>query len=217
MQQKKPQDDFYSQPSRHKQWQEHASNPTMVKPMDKSQIEELRQNLVGSYNCDNADITVVFERIIDENDEDRDDCLMLKYVFRYIHRGKIQYKDVFSIKVPIPEDIKLLAEQRKKEQKDKMEQLNAINRLAAGSQLGANNQLNMTTHTSMPMSETNTVAIPIIPHNPIITAPVPINTTNTAPISTVSINPAITTNQVITIPTATPKPKTRKVVVKPKK
>jgi hypothetical protein len=91
-----------------------------------------------------------------------------------------------------------------------MEQLNAINRLNTSNQANSNNQVNMTTHTSVPIVEANTIAIPIIPHNPINPAPVPINTT----VGNINTTP---NNQVINIPTATPKPKARKVVVKPKK
>lgn len=109
-------DDNYEKPSKHKQWQEKSERPIAVRAMTADEIEEHRFNLIQSYQCDDGDITYDFQKIQDENDEDRDDCLWLKYKMKCIIAGKPTVKDIFSIKLPIPEELKRMAEQLRKEQ-----------------------------------------------------------------------------------------------------
>lgn len=107
-------DENYEKPSKHRQWQERSERPIASRPMTKEEIEEHRENLVRSYQCSDDDITIDFQKIIDENDEDRDDCLWLKYKMKRVVAGKPEVKDIFSIKLPIPEELKRMAEQMRK-------------------------------------------------------------------------------------------------------
>ncbi len=97
------------------QWQERSERPIATRPMTKAQIEEHRRNLVLSYKCDDEDITYDFEKIFDENDEDRDDCLLLIYKQACIWKGKPTRREIFRMKLPIPEELKMMAEQLKKQ------------------------------------------------------------------------------------------------------
>lgn len=109
-------DENYEKPSRHKQWQERSERPVAAQGMTKQQIEGHRRNLVKSYDCDDKDITYEFHKISDEDDEDRDDCLWIKYKMKCVRLGKPVNQEIFSIKLPIPEDLKKMAEQMKKQQ-----------------------------------------------------------------------------------------------------
>jgi hypothetical protein len=82
--------------------------------MSKLEIEEHRINLVESYECNDGDIDYGFSRIQDENDEDRDDCLWLKYKMKCVVHGKPVVREIFSIKLPIPENIRQQAEQMRR-------------------------------------------------------------------------------------------------------
>lgn len=101
-------------PSRNQQWQERSSRPVAARPMNKQEIEEYRKLLVRSYKCDDADIWFDFEKIRDENDEDRDDCLLLIYKMKCIQAGKPTTRYIFTCKLPIPEELRVMAEQLKK-------------------------------------------------------------------------------------------------------
>ncbi len=102
-------------PSRQRQWQERSDRPIAARPMSKAQIEEFRQHLAMSYKCDVSDITFDFERIFDENDEDRDDCLWLKYKINTIWHGKPTNRNIYTIKLPIPKELRMMAEQHKQQ------------------------------------------------------------------------------------------------------
>ncbi len=103
-------DENYEKPSTHKLWNERSSRPIATRPMMKSEIEDYRRVLVNSYQCDDNDITFDFQKITDENDEDRDDCIWLKYKMKYIEKGKPSYREIFNIKLPIPDEIRKMAE-----------------------------------------------------------------------------------------------------------
>jgi len=107
-------DERYEKPSKHKQWQERAERPIASRPMGKEEIEEHRMNLVRSYGCENSDLTYGFQKIVDENDEDRDDCIWLKYKMKCIVAGKPQNREVFAIKLPIPDEIRRMADEMRK-------------------------------------------------------------------------------------------------------
>ena len=109
-------DENYEKPSKHRQWQERSERPIAARAMTEYEIENHRLLLVSSYQCDDTDITYDFQKIQDENDEDRDDCLWLKYKMKCITAGKPTIRDVFSIKVPIPEELKMMAQRMRKEQ-----------------------------------------------------------------------------------------------------
>lgn len=96
-------------------WVERSEKPIATRAMTKAQIEEHRRNLVASYKCDDGDITYDFEKIFDENDEDRDDHLILIYKYSSVWRGKPTKREIFRLKLPIPEELKMMAEQLKKQ------------------------------------------------------------------------------------------------------
>jgi len=98
----------YEKPSQRGQWHERSERPVAARPMTPVEIEEHRVNLVKSYNCDDKDITYDFQKILDDKDEDRDDCLWLKYRMKCVYSGKPTVRDIFSIKIPIPEEIRQL-------------------------------------------------------------------------------------------------------------
>ncbi|QYB17739.1 hypothetical protein PV-S19_0375 [Pacmanvirus S19] len=117
---KKPQNHTeYEKPSRHQQWQERSERPIAARHMNKEEIEEFRRNLVASYKCKDEDITYDFQKIFDEKDDDRDDCLWLKYKMKCIYAGKPTVREVFNIKLPIPEQMKRMAEILKKQQAER--------------------------------------------------------------------------------------------------
>lgn len=102
-------------PSEKRQWREKSSRPVIVRPMTQADIEDHRQNLIKSYECEDSAISYAFERIRDENDEDRDDCLMLIYKLKCVIARKPANKVIFTLKVPIPPEIKQQAEELRKQ------------------------------------------------------------------------------------------------------
>jgi hypothetical protein len=68
---------------------------------------------VKSYRCDDKDIMIDFEKIRDENDEDRDDCLWLIYKNNCVWKGKPTWREIARLKVPVPEEIRMRAAQMK--------------------------------------------------------------------------------------------------------
>ena len=106
----------HEKPSTRGQWHERSDRPIAARPMTHVEIEEHRVNLVRSYQCDDKDITFDFQKILDENDEDRDDCLWLKYRMKCVISSKPSVRDVFSIKLPIPEEVRQVAERLRQEQ-----------------------------------------------------------------------------------------------------
>jgi len=102
-------------PSDKRQWRERSEKPIAARAMSSEEIEEYRHILAQSYECNIDDITTDFERIRDENDEDRDDCLWLKYKMKHIKGGKQTTRVIFTIKLPIPEEIRQMAEQMRQQ------------------------------------------------------------------------------------------------------
>ena len=103
--------------SSRRQWQERSDRPVATRSMTREQIEEFRQVLANSYHCDIADISYEFEKIFNENDEDRDDCLILHYKMKSIWHGKPTLRTIYSLKLPIPEELKMMAEKMKRQGK----------------------------------------------------------------------------------------------------
>lgn len=92
-----------SPPTRTNQWGEETSG--LSTQMSKVEIEELRQHLVSAYRCLSSDITFDFKKITDQGDDDKDDYIYLTY------NKKDYERSIFSIKVPIPPEIKTMAAQ----------------------------------------------------------------------------------------------------------
>ena len=103
-------------PSKTRQWQERSDRPIAARPMTPREIEEHRINLVQSYQCADSDITFGFQKIQDENDTDRDDCLWLRYTMKCVVSGRPAVREIFSIKLPIPEEVRKMGEKLKQEQ-----------------------------------------------------------------------------------------------------
>ena len=94
-------------PSRTRQWQEKSDLPPVAtKELTRDGIEEHRRNLVASYKCKDSDIRYIFEKITDKNDNDRDDCLWLKYLMKCVRGEKVVEREIFHLKIPIPSDVK---------------------------------------------------------------------------------------------------------------
>ena len=102
-------------PSEKRQWRERSRAPVAIRPMTGDEIEEHRRNLVASYQCEDSDITTEFQKIYDENDEDRDDCLFLKYYMKCVVAGKPVVREIFTVKLPIPEELRRMAEQMRQQ------------------------------------------------------------------------------------------------------
>lgn len=113
---KTKEDENYEKPSKHKMWHERSARPIASRVMTKIQIEEHRLNLVRSYKCRDDEITFDFQKIMDENDEDRDDCLLLIYEMKCVVASKPVVREVFTIKLPIPDEIRKMAEAARKNQ-----------------------------------------------------------------------------------------------------
>jgi hypothetical protein len=106
-------------PSKTRQWQERSERPIASRPMTPQEIVSFMRTLADSYKCEVSDITYDFEKIQDENDTDRDDCLWLMYKMKCVVGGKPGTRDIFRIKLPIPEEVRRageLARQRQAQQ-----------------------------------------------------------------------------------------------------
>lgn len=104
-------------PSKCGQWLENDDTPIATRSMNKQEIEEHRKNLVQSYKCSDNEIYYKFQKIVNEEDEDRDDCLWLKYYLKCVVDSIPTDREIFRIKLPIPEDLRKLADQMKKQVK----------------------------------------------------------------------------------------------------
>jgi hypothetical protein len=103
-------------PSKTRQWQERSEAPIAVRAMTPQQIKEFKEHLIASYKCEPGEIDYTFEKITDADDTDRDDCLWLKYTMRCVIAGKPSIREIFRLKLPIPEDIKKTSDNLRKEQ-----------------------------------------------------------------------------------------------------
>jgi len=104
----------YEKPSCRKQWQERSDGVLHDKTITQEQVFELKNNLAASYGCDESDIKYSFEKIKDEFDTDRDDCVLLTYTINSIIEGRPASRIVWSMKVEIPEHLRRMAEQQTK-------------------------------------------------------------------------------------------------------
>lgn len=87
-------------------WCERPLKPVASKAMTRDQIEEFRVALVMSYKCQNDEIITSFEKIFDEYDADRDECILLRYKLKCISNGKLTWRPIHTRKMPIPESVK---------------------------------------------------------------------------------------------------------------
>lgn len=103
--------------ARETQWREAPQRPIATKPMNMAEIENYRKLLVQSYRCNDKDIRSEFVKIVDLDNEDRDDCVWLKYYLKtFDHDNNIVDRPIQSLKLPVPENIrKRAAEVRKQD------------------------------------------------------------------------------------------------------
>tara|TARA_R110002153_G_scaffold273471_1_gene444443 strand:+ start:18352 stop:18840 length:489 start_codon:yes stop_codon:yes gene_type:complete len=98
-----------------KQWHEKADAPIATRSMTSMEIQEYRKALVMSYKCDDMDIKFYFEKITDENDADREDCMWIKYTLDTETAGRPTLRIVATLKLPIPQHLREEGERRRKE------------------------------------------------------------------------------------------------------
>jgi hypothetical protein len=103
-------------PSKTRQWQERSERPIASRPMSPQEIVAFMKTLADSYKCEVSEITYDFEKIQDENDTDRDDCLWLMYRMKCVIGGKPGTRDIFRIKLPIPDEVRRAGEMARQQQ-----------------------------------------------------------------------------------------------------
>ncbi len=108
-------DENYEKPSKHKQWRERSETPVATREMTNEEIKEFHAALVRSYKCDEGDIKYSFRKIFDKHDEDRDDCILLNYTIQCVSGGKPVTRTIFSIKLPLPAEIRQQADDIRKQ------------------------------------------------------------------------------------------------------
>jgi hypothetical protein len=97
--------------ARETQWREAPQKPIATKPMNMVEIENYRKLLVRRYECEDTDIWYKFIKIVNPNDEDRDDCLWLQYLLKtFDHDNNIIDRIIYSLKLPVPEHIRKRAD-----------------------------------------------------------------------------------------------------------
>ncbi len=92
------------------QLNEKSDRPVAVKNMTRDEINLMLKCLAASYGCDEKDITFEFTRIDDIYDDDRNDCLLLTYIMKFLSHDKIKTREIFKIKIPVPEKMRQEAE-----------------------------------------------------------------------------------------------------------
>lgn len=97
------------------QWQEQIGRPIAARTMNKNEIMQFRDVLAASYGIKGEEVFFDFEKIKNENDEDRDDCLLLKYSMMVMVKKNYEKRNIFIIKVPIPEELRMRAEQMRRQ------------------------------------------------------------------------------------------------------
>lgn len=116
-----------NKPSTKQQWHERSDRPVAAKYMTGTEIEYFKKVLLMSYKCvDPKDIEYYFEKILDENDEDRDDCLLLIYKMKQTGRdGNVSFRPIYRTKVPIPEHMRAKFEELRRQMFDSGNSLEA--------------------------------------------------------------------------------------------
>jgi hypothetical protein len=99
------------QPSTSRQWTERSGAPIATRAMTKDEIEQHKLLLMQRFGYTNPeDMKWVFEKIQDEKDNDRDDCLWLKYLMKVEEKGQPAWRVCFTLKIPIPDKLRQAAE-----------------------------------------------------------------------------------------------------------
>jgi hypothetical protein len=99
-----------------KQWHEKSYVPIVTQQMSQAEILELRDVYAVSNKCEPKDILYTFQKITNKDDDDRDVCLLLTYHHRFLNRkNDIVKREIFSIKVPVPEYLQQQADNAKRQ------------------------------------------------------------------------------------------------------
>jgi len=83
------------------------------------EMKEFRAVQAQSWKCSESEIAIEFEVITDDLDEERYDCIYLKYMLSSFVNNKLETRCIFRLKIPIPEHVKngvRKAEQEKKQE-----------------------------------------------------------------------------------------------------
>ncbi len=119
-------DEYHDKPSTRKQWHEESKRPVITHRMTKQDIEDHRRNLLAMYKCDDDAITVSFMKITDKADDDYDDCLILIYKLKCVRHSKQENRNIYSIKIPIPDSLKQQAAKIRAEELARSQQIRAL-------------------------------------------------------------------------------------------
>ena len=109
-------DENREKPATHKQWHERSEYAVLTKAMTQREIELLREVLAKSYKAAIEDVTYDVERITNEEDDDRDDCVWLLFKLKCFDKGVPVLRTIYHIKQPVPERIKRAAEEARRQQ-----------------------------------------------------------------------------------------------------
>ncbi len=93
-------------PSTQQQWHEVVSAPLATREMSQQEMKEFRDVLARSYQCTPHEIEIEFEAIKDERDEERNDCIVLKYVMKTLIDDAYSRRLIYRLKIPIPDRVK---------------------------------------------------------------------------------------------------------------
>lgn len=105
-----------------RQWRETSYRPVAIKTITSKEIEETRINFAKSYKCAPSCISRRFVPITDNSDVDKIDCVMLIFTITEIVNGKGRSRDIWSSKIPVPEEIKQRLQSEREEEKHKKRQ-----------------------------------------------------------------------------------------------
>lgn len=86
--------------------------------MTDDEMKEFKIVLAQSFKCSESDIFIAFDVITDDRDEEREDCIYLKYMLNSFIDNKLVTRPIFKLKIPIPQHVKdgvRMAEQEKKQ------------------------------------------------------------------------------------------------------
>lgn len=98
------------QASTSRQFNERSCAPIATRAMTITEIKAHRDLLMQRFGYTNEeDLIWKFEKIQDEKDVDREDCLWLKYLMKVEKKGKIEWRECFTLKIPIPEKLRKAA------------------------------------------------------------------------------------------------------------
>lgn len=129
-------DEYYQKPSKHRQWNEHATAPIFKRVMSLDEVEYYRGILAKSYKCPIEDIIYRFMGIKDEFDDESDEFVYLIYTMKMTDG---QQRTIYQIKIYVPDAVKKSQDARREFRRTNIDvEAKAI---CDGTTQGSNNQL----------------------------------------------------------------------------